>query len=121
MGDKMKRVGILLADLIAERFGTWAFIIYFGFGIAFWILWNTISTTQTVHFDPFPFIFLNLALSCLASIQAPIVLMSNSRQMEKDRKLQLEDIKKAQEVKVKLEEVRQELEEIKKEIRNKLH
>lgn len=77
-------LGQRLTDKIAIFGGSWSFIIaFFGF-ILIWILIN-IWVLITKPFDPFPFILLNLILSCLASIQAPIIMMSQNRQEQKDR------------------------------------
>jgi uncharacterized membrane protein len=73
-----------MADHIAEFGGSWTFIIVFFSFILVWILINLYVLT-TKPFDPFPFILLNLILSCLASIQAPIIMMSQNRQEQKDR------------------------------------
>lgn len=73
-----------IADKVAEFGGSWKFIICFGLVMFFWIGLNTISLMSR-PFDPFPFILLNLVLSCLAAIQAPIIMMSQNRQESKDR------------------------------------
>lgn len=76
--------GQRLADKIATFGGSWTFILsFFGF-IVVWILINVWVLIQK-PFDPYPFILLNLILSCLASLQAPIIMMSQNRQEEKDR------------------------------------
>ncbi|MDP4266908.1 MAG: DUF1003 domain-containing protein, partial [Bacteroidota bacterium] len=64
--------------------GSWTFIISFGFFILVWILINIYILTNR-SFDPYPFILLNLILSCIASIQAPVIMMSQNRQEQKDR------------------------------------
>jgi uncharacterized membrane protein len=75
--------GQRLADRIASFGGSWTFIIIF-FAILFsWISLNLYFFTRP--FDPFPFILLNLILSCLAALQAPVIMMSQNRQEEKDR------------------------------------
>ena len=76
--------GQKVADKIAAFGGSWPFIILFGIAISGWILINTIFLIKN-PFDPYPFILLNLFLSCLAAIQAPIIMMSQNRQAEKDR------------------------------------
>ena len=76
--------GQRLADKVAAFGGSWAFIISFFSFILIWILIN-IWFLARGPFDPFPFILLNLILSCLAAIQAPIIMMSQNRQEEKDR------------------------------------
>lgn len=76
--------GQRLADKIASFGGSWTFILsFFGF-IMIWVLINVWVLIQK-PFDPYPFILLNLILSCLASLQAPIIMMSQNRQEEKDR------------------------------------
>ncbi len=74
-----------LADKIAEFGGSWVFIITFFSFILVWMILN-IWILTTGPFDPFPFILLNLILSCLAAIQAPIIMMSQNRKEQKDRK-----------------------------------
>jgi len=76
--------GEKLADYIAEFGGSWKFIIIFGTCLFVWIGINTIALYQK-PFDPYPYILLNLVLSCLAAIQAPIIMMSQNRQEDKDR------------------------------------
>ncbi len=76
--------GQKLADKIAEFGGSWTFIITFFSFILIWISVN-IWFLATKPFDPYPFILLNLILSCLAAIQAPIIMMSQNRQEQKDR------------------------------------
>lgn len=78
-----------LADKIAKFGGSWKFIFSFLSIIFFWICINALVFLQK-PFDPYPFILLNLLLSCLAAIQAPVILMAQNRQAEKD-KLQAED------------------------------
>lgn len=88
--DKDLSLGQRLADKVAVFGGSWSFIIAF-FGFMFvWILANIFLLLYT-PFDPYPFILLNLLLSCLASIQAPIIMMSQNRQEEKDRLRNLHD------------------------------
>lgn len=76
--------GEWLADKVAEFGGSWTFISIFGAFLAVWALINTVVLIFGA-FDPFPFIFLNLMLSMLAAVQAPIILMSQNRQAAKDR------------------------------------
>jgi uncharacterized membrane protein len=76
--------GEWLADKVAEFGGSWTFISLFGAVLAVWALINTVVLIFGA-FDPFPFIFLNLMLSMLAAVQAPIILMSQNRQAAKDR------------------------------------
>ena len=76
--------GERLADRIATFGGSWAFLICFGAFLALWIVINSVVLVVRPP-DPYPFILLNLLLSCLAAIQAPIIMMSQNRQEAKDR------------------------------------
>jgi uncharacterized membrane protein len=76
--------GQRIADKVASFGGSWTFIISFGVFILIWICLNIIWL-QNKAFDPYPFILLNLILSCLAALQAPVIMMSQNRQEEKDR------------------------------------
>ncbi|KAA9332758.1 DUF1003 domain-containing protein [Adhaeribacter soli] len=80
------------ADQIAKFGGSWTFIGIFFVILAFWMFLNTWLLTKKA-FDPFPFILLNLILSCLAAIQAPIIMMSQNRQEQKDRQRSEHDYK----------------------------
>jgi uncharacterized membrane protein len=73
-----------LSDKIAEFGGSWKFIISFLSMMAIWMISN-VWLYHEKGFDPYPFIFLNLVLSCLAALQAPIIMMSQNRQADKDR------------------------------------
>jgi uncharacterized membrane protein len=77
-------LGDRFADKIAKFGGSWKFIIIFFSILGVWIIVNSITLIKG-NFDPYPFILLNLILSCLASIQAPIIMMSQNRQATKDR------------------------------------
>lgn len=76
--------GERVADFVADFGGSWHFIISFFVVLLLWIGFNVWVTTRAI-FDPYPFILLNLVLSCLAAIQAPIIMMSQKRQEAKDR------------------------------------
>ena len=76
--------GERLADRIATFGGSWAFLICFGVFLLLWISMNSFVLLWRPR-DPYPFIFLNLILSCLAAIQAPVIMMSQNRQEAKDR------------------------------------
>ena len=76
--------GQRVADRVATFGGSWRFIISFGVFLLIWIVVNSIFLLHAT-FDPFPFILLNLILSCLAALQAPVIMMSQNRQEEKDR------------------------------------
>jgi len=73
------------ADFIAKWAGSWTFIISFFIFLGLWMAVNTTWIIFRDIWDPYPFILLNLALSCLAAIQAPIILMSQNRAAERDR------------------------------------
>ena len=76
-------LGQRAADTIAKFAGSWAFIFSFAGVLILWMVVNAILATKA--FDPYPFILLNLVLSCVAAIQAPLIMMSQNRQEEKDR------------------------------------
>lgn len=82
----------ILADKIASFGGSWTFIIFFFSFLFAWMLINIFVSVQK-PFDPYPFILLNLILSCLAAIQAPIIMMSQNRKEEKDRMRSIHDYK----------------------------
>ena len=82
--SKKKIIGQNIADSVAKFGGSWTFISIFIFILLFWIILNTIILMKK-PFDPYPFILLNLVLSCLAALQAPVIMMSQNRQEEKDR------------------------------------
>ncbi len=77
--------GERLADSVAAFGGSWTFIILFFAVLLAWIGSNTVVLGAANAFDPYPFIFLNLVLSMIAAVQAPIILMSQNRQAAKDR------------------------------------
>ena len=81
--NKSLSVGDKCSDKIAASVGSWPFIISFVVIIFVWITVNLIGLFN--HFDNYPFILLNLALSCVAALQAPIIMMSQNRQEERDR------------------------------------
>jgi uncharacterized membrane protein len=82
--EKDLTFGERLSDRIADFGGSWRFIIIFGAVLVIWIVINTI-VLATRAFDPYPFILMNLVLSCLAAIQAPIIMMSQNRSEARDR------------------------------------
>jgi uncharacterized membrane protein len=82
--EKSLTIGERIADRIADFGGSWSFISLFLIFIAVWITINIISTLN-LSFDEYPFILLNLILSCVAALQAPIIMMSQNRQEAKDR------------------------------------
>jgi len=84
--DEKKQLtsGQRLADKVATFGGSWKFITSFGFFLLVWIILN-VTYLANNGFDPYPFILLNLILSCIAALQAPVIMMSQNRQEEKDR------------------------------------
>ncbi|WP_262268678.1 MULTISPECIES: DUF1003 domain-containing protein [Microvirga] len=87
--DEKRTLGERLSDGLATFGGSWPFLIAFGFLLGAWILINALRGTEA--FDPYPYILLNLLLSCLAAVQAPIIMMSQRRQEAKDRLRSLND------------------------------
>lgn len=81
--------GEKLSDKVASFGGSWKFIILFMLGLMAWIVFNSLEGNKS--FDPYPYILLNLILSCIAAIQAPIIMMSQNRQEAKDRKRAIND------------------------------
>lgn len=78
-----RTLGERLADDVAEFAGSWKFIICFGMLLAAWVIFNTLDITKAYHFDPFPYILLNLLLSFVAAFQAPFIMMSQNRAEKK--------------------------------------
>lgn len=90
--DKEKyTIGQKAADLIAKFAGSWAFIFSFTGILILWMVVNAALASKA--FDPYPFILLNLVLSCVAAVQAPLIMMSQNRQEEKDRRRAENDYK----------------------------
>jgi uncharacterized membrane protein len=90
--DEELKLGQRMADLIATFGGSWTFIISFFLFLFSWIILNAFVLGNH-QYDPYPFILLNLILSCLAAIQAPIIMMSQNRQEQKDRERAEHDYK----------------------------
>ncbi len=76
--------GQRISDKVARFGGSWKFIILFGVILTLWIVYNVWAAIR-YRFDPYPFILMNLILSCIAALQAPVIMMSQNRQEEKDR------------------------------------
>lgn len=74
-----------ISDKVARFGGSWLFIISFFIILTIWIVYN-VTAPKGGEFDPYPFILMNLILSCIAALQAPIIMMSQNRKEEKDRK-----------------------------------
>jgi uncharacterized membrane protein len=76
--------GQQISDKVARFGGSWKFIIFFMIVLVLWISYNA-TAIDSKAFDPYPFILMNLILSCIAALQAPIIMMSQNRKEEKDR------------------------------------
>lgn len=85
-----RTLGERMADKVATFGGSWKFIIIFMLLLFGWIAYNTL-VMHNKSFDPFPYILLNLILSCIAAIQAPVIMMSQNRKEEKDRQRAIND------------------------------
>ena len=90
-GKEKYTLGQRAADCIAKFAGSWAFIFSFSGVLILWMVVNVLLAAGA--FDPYPFILLNLVLSCVAAIQAPLIMMSQNRQEEKDRRRAENDYK----------------------------
>ena len=99
-----------MADNIAKFAGSWTFILSF---IACLVLWITVNALLLLKaFDPYPFILLNLILSCVAAIQAPVIMMSQNRQEEKDRLRAQNDYKTNLKSEIIIEDLHQKLDRV---------
>ncbi len=108
------------ADALTRYAGSWGFISFFFFFILVWMsinVWFFVKYSIGNPFDPYPFILLNLVLSCLAAIQAPVILMSQNREMQRDRNRAEYDYR----VNVKAEREIQEMQHQLKRIEDKLN
>lgn len=107
------------ADRLAKGAGSWTFVISFILFLTLWIVMN--ATLLAKAFDPFPFILLNLLLSCLAAIQAPLIMMSQNRQEEKDRQRSQNDYKVNLKAELIIRDIHEMLEEVHKQQRKLLN
>lgn len=98
-----------IADKLTEVAGSWGFIIGF---ISFLLIWILLNLFFLKDIDPYPFILLNLLLSCLAALQAPIIMMSQNRQSKKDSLRSRQDYKTDLKSELILEEIHDDMEEI---------
>lgn len=96
-------LGQRAADAIARFAGSWAFIFSFTGVLVLWMAGNVLLAAGA--FDPYPFILLNLVLSCVAAIQAPLIMMSQNRQEEKDRRRAENDYKVNLKTEIMIEEI----------------
>ncbi|AGK53501.1 DUF1003 domain-containing protein [Bacillus sp. 1NLA3E] len=105
--DEGLTFGEKAADNLAKFAGSWAFIIIFFFILSGWITLNAVILTKP--YDIYPFILLNLILSCLAAIQAPVIMMSQNRQEQKDRLRAKNDFKVNLKAEIIIEDIHQKL------------
>ena len=108
--DKEISFGDKSADTLAKFAGSWVFIISFCVFLLGWIIVNLYLLKKP--FDPYPFILLNLILSCLASIQAPLIMMSQNRQEEKDRRRSESDYRTGLKTEIIIEDMHYKLDKI---------
>lgn len=108
--DKSLTFGEKLADKISSIAGSWPFIIGF---ISLLTIWITLNVTKIfIHFDSYPFILLNLVLSCVAALQAPVIMMSQNRHAEKDRIKSEQDFETNEKAEIIIEEILKNTEKI---------
>ncbi len=107
--------GKKLSDNVARFGGSWTFIIIF---LSFLVIWIIINKAWANSWDPYPFILLNLVLSCIAALQAPIILMSQNRAAERDRIKAERDYYVNRKSEREIEDMQKDLDEIKKMINN---
>ena len=103
-------IGQRAADRIAKFAGSWAFIFTFSGMLLLWMIVNVLLAARA--FDAYPFILLNLVLSCVAAIQAPLIMMSQNRQEEKDRRRAQNDYKVNLKTEIMIEEIYNKLKRI---------
>ena len=104
-----EKFGDKLADKLTEVAGSWSFIIGFSLFLIIWILLNVYVF---INLDPYPFVFLNLLLSCIAALQAPIIMMSQNRSAKKDSMRSKNDYKTDLKSELILEELHTEIKQI---------
>jgi len=104
------------ADEVTKFVGSWTFIFIFLLYLFLWVILNVTAIVQ--NWDPYPFILLNLTLSCIAAIQAPLILMSQNRTAERDRIKAERDYMVNRKAEKEVENMQKDLDEIKEMIRN---
>ncbi len=104
------------ADVLSDYMGSWAFLLVFIFLLFIWIVLNILAWKYT--WDPYPFILLNLTLSSVSALQAPIILMSQNRQAERDRINANYDYSVNKKAEEEIRDMQKDLDEIKELIRN---
>ncbi len=117
-----RTIGQKAADWVTKWAGSWVFILLFFIFIGAWVLTNGYFVLKFIKegvFDPYPFILLNLALSCLAAIQAPIILMSQNRENQRDRLRAQYDYAVNRKAEKEIEEMKSQLNRIEKSMMKK--
>jgi uncharacterized membrane protein len=112
---RSRSLGQRAADVVTKFCGSWTFIILLFVFMAIWIWINVYMVIY--RWDPYPFILFNLILSCLAAVQAPIILMSQNRQAERDRLKAEQDYRVNKKAELEIEDMQKDLETIKQMIR----
>ncbi len=115
-GNK-KTFGQKASDILTKSMGSWIFIILFLSFLFLWIIFNTVWLVFGQAWDIKPFIMLNLTLSCLAAIQAPIILMSQNREAQKDRLKSKYDYQVNRKAEREIEKIQEQLNRIEKKLR----
>lgn len=114
--DKQEEAKMTLGDKVADRVseiaGSWGFILGFSLFLIGWIVLNAILLSDGKELDPYPFILLNLLLSCIAALQAPIIMMSQNRQAAKDSLRNQNDYRTDLKSEIILEELHNQMEQI---------
>ena len=103
-------LGERVSDTVAKVVGSWRFVIIQSTILILWLLWNSLST-KTVLFDPYPYILLNLVLSFQAAYTAPLIMMSQNRQAEIDRKVLFGDFEVDQKAHILITEIHRKIHE----------
>ncbi|MCE5343658.1 MAG: DUF1003 domain-containing protein [Eubacteriales bacterium] len=110
LADAHLTIGQRMADGIAKFAGSWTFISIFLSCLVVWVIVNMMMLAKAP--DPYPFILLNLILSCVAAMQAPVIMMSQNRQEEKDRLRSLNDYRTNLKSEIILEDLHQKIDEL---------
>ena len=116
-GEEKETFGQRAADKLAAFAGSWGFILSFCSLLLLWIIVNLVAASRA--FDPYPFILLNLVLSCIAAVQAPLIMMSQQRQEQKDRRRSENDYKVNLKSEIILKDLHKKLDYILEELNNK--
>lgn len=115
--NRPSKFGQRAADKLTAIVGSWAFIIFFLAILGSWIVINASWIIFEKSWDPYPFILLNLVLSCVAAIQAPIILMSQNREAQKDRQRAEYDYAVNRKAEKEIEEIKEQLKRIEKKLK----